>query len=252
MARRRAPTRLRLPEELSYEQPKGEQLREILEGYTADLEPGARLPSERDLAARYGVARMTVRQVINRMVTDGLVYREHGRGTFVAEPRLVQTDLLRSFSEDMEARGMKPGSFVLEAGTQPATPLAAAQLDLQPGDPVVALVRIRTADDVPMSVERAYLPSELFPGLDRENLHNSSLYALIEERWGVRPKEALQRLRATVASEEEAKLLDIAEGQPCFLIERTTRGSGGRIIEYVRSVYRGDRYEVLMHLRDQT
>src|SRR6266508_2467950 len=104
-----------LPAALAGERPKGEQLQEILEGVIADLEPGALLPPERTLAERYGVARATVTQAI-----QALVYRVHGSGTFVAEPKFRQPLTLTSFTEDMRARGMTPGSLVLHQAVVPA------------------------------------------------------------------------------------------------------------------------------------
>src|ERR1700754_2295075 len=102
-----------MPRKLSRSAPKGQQLREILEGLLAELEPGSALPSERELAERYGVARMTVRGEIDRLTQEGVTYRIHGRGTFVAEPRVAQASLLSSFTEDMRARGMEPSSAVI-------------------------------------------------------------------------------------------------------------------------------------------
>ena len=127
------PPRAELPRKLSRRSPKGEQLRSILEDLIDALKPGDPLPSERELAERYDVARMTVRAEITRLASEGLVERVQGRGTFVAEARVAQAAALSSFTEDMRARGLKPGSEVLGQGTVPADDLVARRLGLEPG-----------------------------------------------------------------------------------------------------------------------
>ena len=120
----------RLPRRLSGDRPKGEQLREILEGLASSLPPGSALPAERELAERYGVARMTVRGEIDRLTGEGFTYREHGRGTFVAAPRVAQAVALTSFTEDMRSRGMMPSSVVLAQELVEADGALAARLEI--------------------------------------------------------------------------------------------------------------------------
>jgi len=147
-----------LPAALAGERPKGEQLQEILEGVIADLEPGALLPPERTLAERYGVARATVTQAIQALVSRGLVYRVHGSGTFVAEPKFRQPLTLTSFTEDMRARGMTPGSLVLHQAVVPAGEVVARHRKLFPFLPYesgVAAGTECTVFDVPK--EAAYV-----------------------------------------------------------------------------------------------
>ncbi|GAA4086462.1 GntR family transcriptional regulator [Nonomuraea soli] len=233
-----------VPDELIGDRPKGDQLREILEALVAALGPGTLLPSERVLAERYGVARMTVRQEIHRLVADGLVVQRRGLGTFVAEPRQVEADLLTSFSEDMRARGMRPGARVLECSTESASPLLAARLGVAAGSPVLRLVRLRTADDLPMAVERTTLPMERYPGIDALDWTDRSLYEELGARWGMRPSSTQVRISAVLPSPEEAGLLGVRGAQPCFQIEGPTRDAAGVIMESSRSLYRGDRYDV--------
>jgi DNA-binding GntR family transcriptional regulator len=223
---------------------KGEQLRQLLEELIAGLGPGAMLPSERALAERYGVARMTVRKELDRLVAEAAAYRIQGRGTFVAEPRIVYADALKGFSEDVAARGMTPGGRVLSQELASADDPLAAALERSPGTPVVRVQRVRTADGEPLALEWSYLPSEDFPGLERARLDGASLYALLRERYGVTLGVATQRVSAVALSAEEAALLDAAEGEPAFLFRRVTRRPSGRVVEYGRSLYRGDRYEI--------
>jgi GntR family transcriptional regulator len=233
-----------LPEALSFERPKGEQLQEILEGLIAGLEPGAPLPSERLLADRYGVARATVVQAIEGLAARGLVYRVHGSGTFVAEPKFRQPLTLTSFTEDMRARGMTPGSVVRRQAVVPASEVVARHLALVPGTPVVHLERVRTADREPMALERTHLPAGRLPGLEAADLADASLYELLDREWGVRVASADQWASVVRLDEDEAALLHVSAEQPALLFQRVTREASGTPVEYVRSLYRGDRYEV--------
>jgi GntR family transcriptional regulator len=226
--------------------PKGEQLRRTLQELIAGLGPGALLPSERVLAERCGVARMTVRRAVDGLVAEGLAYRVHRQGTFVAEPRIVQSDTLTSFSEDIVARGLTPGARVLAQELTLADDALAAALERPPGIAVVRIQRVRTADGAPVALEWAYLPSEDFPMLERAQLGGRSLYGLLRERYGLTFGDARQRVSAVALSAEEAELLDAEEGQPAFLFRRITRRPNGRVIESARSLYRGDRYEIEM------
>jgi GntR family transcriptional regulator len=233
-----------LPSRLSARRPKGEQLQEILEGVVGALDPGAVLPSERLLARRYGVARATVTQAIDGLVSRGLVYRVHGSGTFVAEPKFRQPLTLTSFTEDMRARGMTPGSVVRSQAIVPASEVVARHLALIPGTPVVHLERVRTADGEPMALERTHLPAQRLPGLEEADLTDASLYELLERTWGVQVAEADQWASVVRLGEEEAALLHVSAAQPALLFQRVTRDPAGTPVEYVRSLYRGDRYEV--------
>jgi GntR family transcriptional regulator len=238
-----------LPHGLVLGRPKGEQLQEILEAHIAGLSPGDLLPSERALSQHYGVARMTVRQEIERLAAKGLVHRVHGKGTFVAEPKFEQSARLTSFTEDMRARGMKPGSSVLDRSVLPANEFVADHLEIEANTSVVKIDRVRTADGEPMAFERAYLPAARFPGLEREDLGGRSLYELLRERWDISVESADQIVTGVTLNAEEADLLGASEHQPAFLIQRTTRDRGGRVIEYVRSLYRADRYDIHIALK---
>ncbi|WP_020573147.1 GntR family transcriptional regulator [Actinopolymorpha alba] len=234
---------------LTADQPKGHQLRRILEELAERSGPGALMPSERVLADHFGVSRTTVRQEIERMVADGVLFRRHGHGTVVAEPRPARADLLTSFSRDMRARGLVPGSRVLSATVEPATSRVASRLEIEVGSPVLHLVRLRTADEAPMALERADVSLQRFPGLARLRWSRRSLFDTLDERWGVRPATSGARVLAVVADAHDAELLEIDPGQPCLLIEAVTRDQAGVVLESERSLYRGDRYELLARAR---
>ena len=233
-----------LPARLLPESPKGGQLREIMSDLIVALPAGAALPSERDLAERYGVARMTVRTEIDRLVTEGHVYRIHGRGTFVAEPRVTQATTLTSFSEDMRERGLNPGSRVLAADVVVPSAELAAQLELPTGAKAVRIHRVRTADGEPMAVEEAFLPAARFDGLEKALLEDGSLFELLRSNWGVDLAVAEQRVVAVAADELKASLLRVEAGAPCLLFRTKVRDDDDRPVYVASSLFRGDRYEV--------
>jgi GntR family transcriptional regulator len=141
---------------------------------------------------------------------------------------------------------------VLSQEVVDAHEIVARELEIAAGDRVLLVERIRTADGEPMAYERAYLPVERFPGLQDEDLSGRSMYELLESRWGVQLHDARQRVTAVALNDEEAKLLRVPVGQPAFLFQRTTHEASGAVVEYVRSLYRGDRYEVETHLDRKT
>ena len=241
-----------LPRKLSARSPKGEQLRAILEDLIASLKPGDPLPSERELAERYDVARMTVRAEITRLASEGLVERVQGRGTFVAELRVEQGATLSSFTEDMRARGLVPGSRILVQDRTEASETVAGMLELTPGSPVVRVGRVRTADGEPMAVEEAYLPAEAFPGLEAADLAGGSLFELLETRFHARFPWADQRVVAVEIVGEEANLLRVAPGRPGLKFHTVLRDADDRPLAYAWSLYRGDRYEIRLRQERRT
>jgi GntR family transcriptional regulator len=215
-----------------------------MSGLIASLEPGAALPSERELADRYGIARMTVRTELERFVADGLVYRIHGRGTFVAAPRVTQEMTLSSFSEDMRERGLVPGSRILACHVVLATSDVAGRLELADGAPVIRIHRVRIADGEPMAVEEAFLPADRFAGLDQADLERGSLFELLEERWGVQLATGEQRVVAVSFDATQAHLLGVEPGDPGLLFHTTGRDTADTVVYTACTWYRSDRYEI--------
>ncbi len=248
-SKRRGDLLATMPDRLSEQRPKGEQLQEILEDFVATLEPGTPLPGELLLRDRFGVARGTVTQAIDELVAKGLIYRVERSGTYVAERKLRQPGTLTSFSEDMRAQGMTPGSIVLDQEIVPASLIIARQLEVESGTSVVHLQRVRLADGEPMALERSYLPAPRFPGLEAEDLTDASLYDTLGRRWGVQVASAEQWFNAIRPTEAEAAHLGVTPDQPALLFQRVTHDPAGRVIEFARSLYRGDRYEVHVQLR---
>jgi GntR family transcriptional regulator len=212
------------------------------------LRPGARLPAEQDLAAWFGVSRMTLRHSLGELARRGLVTKAVGRsgGTFVAEPKLEQ-DLttLAGFSEQLRRQGKSAGARVLGATSRPAGPPAAAALGIADNDPVFDVRRIRLADGKPVAMECSLFPAALFPGMLECRL-DGSLYELLEAQYGQRPYRARESLEPVIAGVREAEALDVAEGAPLMLVQRTAYNQSGTPLEFARDLFRGDRTRLVI------
>ena len=212
------------------------------------LAPGDRMPSEQDLAAWFGVSRMTLRQALAKLARRGLVTRTVGRrgGTFVAERKLEQDrTTLAGFSDQLRRHGIQPGARVLFATQRPAGPVSAAALGLREGDPVHEVRRVRLGDGRPIVLEQSLFPAALFPGLLQCRL-DGSLYELLEARYSQRPHRARESLEPVTAGVREAEALEVAEGAPLMLVERVAYAQTGQPVEFARDLFRGDRTRIVM------
>ncbi|MEV4005252.1 GntR family transcriptional regulator [Actinomadura sp. NPDC049753] len=227
---------------------KRQAVRRELLAMLDDLDVGDALPSERRLAEELGVSRPTLRQAIDGLVAEGLLDRRHGSGTYVAEPRIAVSLTMTSFTEDMIRRGMKPGGRVLSFRTETAGARIGRRLALSPVEEVFTIRRLRLADEAPMAIETLYLPRALMPNLRRSDLEGRSFYDLLRGN-GVVIASGTETIEPTVTTAEEAAELGVPVHMPAFLFERITRDAGGRPLEYVRSLYRGDRYRLELDLR---
>src|SRR5919106_1470311 len=213
------------------------------------LSVGDAIPSERRLAVDLGVSRPPLRAVIDELVREGLLLRRHGSGTYVAEPKIALPLTMTSFSEDMARRGMRPSSRVVAFELTSAGAKLGQRLQISPVDEVWVITRLRLADDETMAIEWLHAPHKLLPGLRREELATHSFYELLRVRRGIVIASGTQTIEPTVTSPEEAELLSVPVHSPAFLFERTTQSDGGEVVEFVRSVYRGDRYRLVTELR---
>jgi len=215
------------------------------------LEVGQAIPSERQLTQDLGVSRLTIRAALDELVRDGYLDRRHGSGTYVTEPKIAQPLTLTSFSEDMRRRGMVPGSRTLELATTSAGARLAHRLQVSPAERLVRVKRLRLADAQPMAMEVLHIPEALVPGLTKADLEDRSFYDLLGERYGIVIVSGTQSIEPTVTNEEESEVLGVPLHTPAFLFERTTVSESGRIVEFVRSIYRGDRYRLVADLTPQ-
>jgi GntR family transcriptional regulator len=217
------------------------QLAETIRGQIKDglIRTGDALPSERELSDIAGISRVTVRKALDILLREGLLSRRHGSGTYIA-PRIEQpAALLAGFSADMVNRGLIPSSIWIERATGLPTHDEAVSLALTPDQPVQRLTRVRMADGEPLAIERAVIPCHVLPDI---GLVGISLYAALDVL-GRRPVRGLQRLQASLATPQEAKLLAVPVGAAILRIERRGFLASGVPIEFTRSAYRGDRYD---------
>lgn len=232
--------------------PLYQQIYEQLRGKISSdqLKPGDALPTEADLIEQYRVSRATVRQALDALVQDGLIYRERGRGTFVAHPT-VQQGLTRviSFTEDMRSRGFEPGSRVLSAALVPATDEMASRLAVDPGEELARIERLRLADGEPMSVEASHLIHRACPGILRHDYAANSLRQMLEQHYDIRIVGASQAIRAVEATKELADLLSVRRGAALLFIERVSYSQYGLPVELLYLYHRGDRYVLYNELR---
>jgi GntR family transcriptional regulator len=226
--------------------PYYEQLAELLRGEIRARLPerGAYgLPSENDLAEQHGITRVTVRHALDVLEREGWIYREKGKGTFAAARR-VEHELtqLVSTTEMMRQRGWSLVTRLVSLKTFAAPEHIASLLELSPEAPIYELRRLRIVEEVPLGLQTVYLPAILCPRLEENDL-TSSLYRLLETRYNLRLWTGHETLRARGANQDEAHLLQVRKGTPVMSAERLTYSSSGTPVEYLDSVWRGDRYD---------
>jgi GntR family transcriptional regulator len=218
---------------------------DLIEG----LGVGQAIPSERQLSAELGVSRLTLRAAVDELVREGFLVRRRGSGTFVGQPKIAQELTMTSFSEEMRRRGMRPGSKTLSLTTIMAGAYLGRCLHVSPSEPIVVARRLRTADGESMAIETLHVPASVVPGLTPQDLDETSFYELLSERYGTEIVGGVQAIEPTVTNEEDSEALGVPVHSPAFQFERTTRSQTGDIVEFVRSIYRGDRYRLVTELR---
>lgn len=210
---------------------------------------GNKLPSERELAEKFSINRLTVRQSMNALVSEGILVRRRGMGTFVNQPKLEQGLLqLTSFTEDMVRQGFHPQTRLISFRTTRLPKQVAQKINHFGAEDVFRIERLRLADGEPMALEIAYLPSSKFPHINLRKNELDSLYMLMENKYGIRIKKAHEYLEAGLAGPRDAKLLQIKQGDPVLLRERLTFAENEEPVEFVKSVYRADKYRFQLKL----
>jgi GntR family transcriptional regulator len=229
------------------------QLHEILRGYidSGEWQPGDIIPAESELTDRFQVSRTTVRQVLDMLVNEGLIYRQRGRGSFVAHPTVEQA-LVRiiSFTDDMRQRGFRPGTRVLSADLVPAPPDIAQKLEIEPTEELARLKRLRLADGEPMSVEESFLVHRHCPGILKGDYASNPLREALMRDYGIRWSHAKQTIRAVSASPGLARVLSMEPKSALLFLERVSFSMQNVPVEFLRVHYRGDRYILYNELSD--
>jgi GntR family transcriptional regulator len=227
---------------------KQRQTRDRLLGLIEGLDVGASIPPERQLATDFGISRLTLRAAIAELVRAGYLVRRHGSGTFVSEPKIAQELTMTSFSEDMRRRGLRPSNRTLALEVELAGARLGRSLNVSPSERIIVARRLRLADGVTMAIETLHVPESLVPGITARQLEEGSFYELLREQYGIVVARGRQTIEPTVTNAEESEALGVPLHSPAFLFERTSWSDRGAVIEFVRSIYRGDRYRLVSEL----
>ena len=221
------------------------QLYEMLRGYIirGEWQPDTMIPPESELCNVYEVSQITARQALDKLVNDGLIYRQRGRGSFVSQPA-IETSLTRiiSFTEDMQQRGFSAGSQTFFSGVIEASQGLAENLQVEPGEEIAQIHRLRFADDEPLSIEKASLVHRYCPGVLDGDYETNSLREILRDQFGIRLVRAQQSIRALSANNEQAQLLLIKPNAPLLSLDRISYTQDDVPLEYLQIFYRADRY----------
>ncbi len=214
--------------------------RQIMEKIeNSEWKVGDMIPSERELAEIYKVSRITATKAVEYLQEKGLIYREVGRGTFIAQPKLQNIIAFKGFTEYIASKGGRPGSIILNQSVEKPTPKLAAELQIKENDPIVHIERIRTADDRYVALQSSFIPEELCPGLVDQDLHDKSLYSLFKEKYGIYPAWTEVVMQARLADQQEAELLKIEPGDALLIVKALSYTEKFEIIEKVVTKYVG-------------
>jgi GntR family transcriptional regulator len=227
---------------------KQAETRDLVLDLIEQLSVGESIPSERQLSSDFGVSRLTVRAALDDLVREGYLVRRRGSGTFVSEPKIAQELTMTSFTDDMRRRGLQPASQTLDLRLTPAGARLGRLLHVSPSEPVFVAERLRLADGESMAIETVHIRASHVPGLTAHDLEERSFYELLRERYGIVVVGGEQTIEPTVTDEDESQALGVPLHSPAFRFERVTRSQTGEIVEFVESIYRGDRYRLIASL----
>lgn len=209
---------------------------------TGVLKPGDQIPSERELSEQFCISRPTIRQAINELVYQGLMYREKGRGTFVARPKIPYgfANRLVTFYDDMEQKGYRVRTQIISKDVKPVSGLPARFLGVEEGLDVIVMERLRFVEDEPAVRVTNYIPYSLAPRLLEEDLSNCSLYSVLTTKYSIRPSYSDIILEAAIADWQDSQFLRVPVGSPVFIMDDTTYDENNKAIDYSASRFRGD------------
>ena len=209
-----------------------------------EMAPNEKMLSERGICEQYGVSRTTVRLAMAELEHMGYIYKRHGKGTFVAALNKNSQNLMESYSftDYMREHGKKPSTKVLSFEILDSTNYFAENLGISPGEKIIKITRLRLADELPMMLERTYLPQKEFAGLTEEMVTKKPLYEIFRDNYGQVIKVADEEFSAGLLSDIEASLLGIPKDLACLKLIRKTYNNENRVIEFTLSVARSDKF----------
>lgn len=220
------------------------QLKELLKEKIESGEwvPGDLVPSENKLQQQFNISRNTAKKALDDLVQEGILKRVQGKGTFVSTPKIEQSlKGFYSFSKVMEAKGLQPKDIILGLGLEEAKPGIAKRLEVPAGTTVIALKRLRCAGEEPIILETSYLPQQIAPDLTESKLEKNSLYDILEKDYGIFVTKAKEVFEPVLIRDYESKYLQVREGYPALLLDRIAYEANGDVVEFCRSIVRGDR-----------
>ena len=219
---------------------------------SGELAPGTRLPPERTLSELFGVNRLTLRRALGRLESQGLIIRKHGKGNYIAEPKIErQTRRLVSFTNGMQRRGLSPGAKVINIERRPVGAAISKQLNVPVLTPVYFVLRLRMINQEPVMLEQLWTPVECFPGLEHQDLNNRSVYEIMKTEYGISIPSAQRSLEPVIATKYEAELLGIDAGPPLMLEKRLGIDQNTNCVEFGKDLYRGDRFRFVTEGADE-
>jgi GntR family transcriptional regulator len=227
------------------------QLADLLRGKITrgEWRSGQKIPSENELNRLYGVSRMTARQVLAQLVSEDLLFRVQGKGTFVAQPKIsTRSPAYRGIREQLEGMGYAVGTRVLATAVVPADERVARALRVTPGERVHEIRRVRMlSDDEPISLHTSYVPERLAPRLDLDDLVERQLCVVLEADHDLRMSKVSESLESTLPNAQEARDLQIGRTTPLLLLTHEIADPSGRPFEFSRILFRGDKVRLQFH-----
>ncbi|MFC2089038.1 GntR family transcriptional regulator, partial [Calditrichota bacterium] len=212
-----------------------------------------RLPSENELAEQYQISRQTAQKALKSLVDQGIAHRIQGKGTFVSDKTITYSiTAALSYSSEIIGLNKIPKSKLIHAKEITTSGLIARNLSIESGSPVYSIQRVRYVDDIPMSLQTSYLPKYLVPDLIDKKFEDDSLFKTIKNEYGLEIGKANEFMKSRNCESNEAKLLEIEEGSAVFLLERITKLKNGTVLEFVRTILRGDKSKISVELSNNS
>ncbi|MFW5889726.1 MAG: GntR family transcriptional regulator [Bacillota bacterium] len=218
-----------------------------------ELKPNDRIESERELEEKYNISRPTIRQALKELVNEGLLYREKGKGTFVAKPKIDYGFIQKftTFYEDMEIKGYKTKTKVLDKNIVKCRKTLADKLKVKLNSKIIKITRIRYIEDEPIVLVINHIPYDVCKRIINDSLEDESLYRIMAEKYGVKPYKAEISLEPTIADNFDSRMLEIKQGSPVHLMKNITYTEKNVVMDYFESHLKGDKGKVKVELYNE-